>query len=125
MYKFKTLINGELYENNKELEIINPVDNSIAGTVPSLTKQDIDNAFISAKQAQKQWEETDLDRRIEILNKWKDLINENKEELAQIIMSEIAKSYKECLTEVIRSVEYIDQTFIEVKQLKTLIIDEI
>ncbi|MBY7704609.1 aldehyde dehydrogenase family protein [Vibrio harveyi] len=38
-------------------------------------------------------------------------------------MSEIAKSYKECLTEVIRSVEYIDQTFIEVKQLKTLIID--
>ncbi|MBY7704610.1 hypothetical protein JIY74_30910 [Vibrio harveyi] len=54
MYKFKTLINGELYENNKELEIINPVDNSIAGTVPSLTKQDIDNAFISAKQAQKQ-----------------------------------------------------------------------
>ncbi|EOA07358.1 Glyceraldehyde-3-phosphate dehydrogenase(NADP) [Mycoplasma yeatsii 13926] len=123
MYKFKSLINGELFENNKELEIINPVDNSIAGTVPSLSKQDIDNAFQSAKQAQKQWEETDLDKRIEILNKWKDLIDENKEELAQIIMSEIAKPYKECLTEVIRSIEYIDQTFIEVKQLKTLIID--
>ncbi|SYV95704.1 NADP-dependent glyceraldehyde-3-phosphate dehydrogenase, partial [Mycoplasma putrefaciens] len=39
------------------------------------------------------------------------------------MMSEIAKSYKDCLTEVIRSIEYIDQTFIEARNLKTLIID--
>ncbi|SYV95702.1 Uncharacterised protein, partial [Mycoplasma putrefaciens] len=55
MYKFKALINGKLYDNNKDLQITNPVDNSVAGVVPSLTKQEIDQAFLSAKQAQKNW----------------------------------------------------------------------
>nr|VZK65271.1 NADP-dependent glyceraldehyde-3-phosphate dehydrogenase [Mycoplasma feriruminatoris] len=123
MYKFKALLNGELFDNNKELEIINPVDFSTAGVVVSLSKQDINNAFLAAKTSQKAWENTDLEKRIEILDKWKKLIDKNKEELAQIIMSETAKPYKDCLTEVIRSVEYIDQTFYEVRNLKTLIID--
>ncbi|AGJ90881.1 NADP-dependent glyceraldehyde-3-phosphate dehydrogenase [Mycoplasma putrefaciens] len=123
MYKFKALINGKLYDNNKDLQITNPVDNSVAGVVPSLTKQEIDQAFLSAKQVQKNWENTDLEARIAIINKWKELIDQNKEQLANIMMSEIAKSYKDCLTEVIRSIEYIDQTFIEARNLKTLIID--
>ncbi|QVJ95108.1 NADP-dependent glyceraldehyde-3-phosphate dehydrogenase [Mycoplasma mycoides] len=123
MYKFKALLDGKLFDNNRILEIINPVDFSVAGQVVSLTKQDINDAFLAAKSSQKAWENTDLEKRISILDKWKQLIDQNKEELAQIIMSETAKPYKDCLTEVIRSVEYIDQTFYEVRNLKTLIID--
>ncbi|WP_026389112.1 NADP-dependent glyceraldehyde-3-phosphate dehydrogenase [[Acholeplasma] multilocale] len=123
MYKFNALINNEFIETKERLEIINPEGLEVAGSVSALSAQQIDDAFKAARSAQKQWAKTPLVKRISILNDWKNLILENKEELATIIMTEVGKSYKDALVEVIRTAEYMEYTFEEAKRLNPLAMD--
>lgn len=115
--KIPALINGKSYENNKWVAIINPTTNQIAGKVPALTKKEIDECYESANKAQKAWAVTPLLQRIKILNQWKELILENSNQLADLMVSEIAKGKKAALSEISRSIEYIDYTFEEVKRM--------
>lgn len=47
-----------------------------------------------------------------------------KEDLATTMMHEIAKAYKDCLTEVRRTAEYIDLTISEYNDLQVLTFDK-
>ncbi|PPE05441.1 NADP-dependent glyceraldehyde-3-phosphate dehydrogenase [Williamsoniiplasma lucivorax] len=120
MYKMQALINGQLIERKEVVEILNPTSLTIAGVVPALSAEDIKNAYQAAKNAQKSWEHLQLLERIKILNQWRDLIWKNKEELATIIMHEVAKAYKDALSEVERTIEYIDYTFQEAMRLEPM-----
>lgn len=55
---FKNLINGEWVgsKDNKVIEIYSPLDNSLIGTVPAMTKEDVDNVLSIAKEGQKKME---------------------------------------------------------------------
>lgn len=49
---FKVLINGELFESNEKMEIINPSTLTVAGTVPLISSQNfIDEVVSNAKSA--------------------------------------------------------------------------
>ncbi|AVP49783.1 NADP-dependent glyceraldehyde-3-phosphate dehydrogenase [Williamsoniiplasma luminosum] len=120
MYKMKILINGEMIQTDEVVEILNPATFEVAGVVPALKANDINNAYLAARNAQKNWENLQILERIKILNRWRDLILANKEELATIIMTEVAKAYKDALSEVERTVEYMDYTFQEAMRLEPL-----
>lgn len=112
------LINGKKIKKSEWVNIISPLDNkTIVGKVPALKSEDIDWAYTSAAKAQKQWENMGLNYRIKIIKKFRDLLFNNKEELANIISLEIAKATNDSLTEVIRSIEYIDYTIEEIIRL--------
>ncbi|AGR41483.1 NADP-dependent glyceraldehyde-3-phosphate dehydrogenase [Spiroplasma taiwanense] len=117
MRKYNALINNELIDNGQWLEIMNPTTLEIAGKVSALSAKDIDNAFKYARLSQEAWEAKHLLDRINILKKFKDLIVENKNEIAQIMTEEIAKSLKDSLNEVERTIEIIDYTFEEAKRI--------
>lgn len=111
------LIKGESYQNDKWVDILNPATNNIIGKVPSLSKEEINQCYQDAFISQKQWVNFSLVERIAILNKWKKLIVQHKERLADLMVLEIAKGRKAALTEIERSVDYIDYTFEEMKRI--------
>ncbi|AUB31894.1 NADP-dependent glyceraldehyde-3-phosphate dehydrogenase [Spiroplasma floricola] len=120
MRQYNALINNELIDNGQWLEIMNPATLNVAGKVTALTAEEINKAFSVARNSQQSWEEVLLLDRISILRKFRDLIDENKNEIAQIISEEIAKNLKESLSEVIRTIEIIDYTFEEAKRIEPL-----
>lgn len=113
----EALINGQSYQNEKWVAIISPTTNEVIGQVPALTKTEIDKAYDAAFMAQKFWAQMPLLERIDILNQWKELIEKHKEKLADLMVLEIAKSKKAAITEIERSIMYIDYTFEEIKRI--------
>lgn len=111
------LINGQSYQNDKWVDIMSPTTNEVIGQVPALSKEEINNAYQKAFEAQKAWAATPLPARIKILDQWKELINSNKEKIADLMVLEIAKGRKAAISEVDRSIQYIDYTFEEMKRI--------
>ena len=84
-------INGKwIKSHNKErIEVINPSNEEIIGSVPAGNKEDVDNAIKSAKEAFVSWSKSDIGDRIEILNALSASFKEREEELAQMITAEV------------------------------------
>lgn len=120
MRTHKAFINNEFIDNNEWLEIINPSSLKPAGRVTALKKEDINKAYLSARKAQKKWENLKLITRIEYVNKFKLELLKQKDIIAKIMSEEIAKSIKESKTEIERTAEIIDYTIEEVKRLNPL-----
>ena len=81
----KNLIGYEWKEasNGAKIEVVNPATSELIDTVPNCTDEDVDTAVKVAMIEQKKWEKVPLYKRAEILYKFSDLIEENKERLAR------------------------------------------
>ena len=117
MKNFNAYINGKYIKTETQLEILSPVDNSVTGTVSSLTKKDIDAAFESANTAYKTWKNEKPETRISYLEKFCEKLDEKKNELAEIMLSEIDKTISDSITEIDRTVEYIKETISTYKNI--------
>ncbi len=102
---------------DKYVDILNPTTNEILGQVPALSKEQVGQIYEFASQKQKQWGEQTISERAFFLNKWADLIEASKDELANSLVKEIAKNYNDALNEVVRTVEYIRYTVEEMYRL--------
>ncbi len=100
------------------IDILDPENNQPFARVPALSPSDVDYAFKSAHLATKQWAELSITQRAKYLNRWCELLLKHKEELAETLVTEIAKPYNDALTEVIRSCEYISYTVEEMYRLE-------
>lgn len=118
MNQTKTLINGQFINTKNSLEVYNPANNELLALVPNIDdQQQIENIFKEAHKAYLLFRNSTVDKRVDLLQKFANLIEINKEQLATIIMNEVAKSYKDSLVEVERSVEYIRATGIEYEKI--------
>jgi len=118
MWNFKGYINGEFISTDSVVEIINPLDNSVAGTVAAMNEKDIANAFNVAKEKFKEYRKTTNEERIKWLNQLCDLLEENKKELATIMHAEIAKTIEDSIVEIERTIVYVQDTIKAWKELK-------
>ncbi|WP_025651253.1 MULTISPECIES: NAD-dependent succinate-semialdehyde dehydrogenase [unclassified Psychrobacter] len=82
------------------IDVTNPFNGEVIGTVPSLTKQDVDEAVAYSHEAQVSWAEKTAKERAELLQKWADLIDENKEDLAILMTAEQGKPLTESRGEI-------------------------
>ena len=99
------------------IDINSPLDNSLLGRVPAMTKEDVDLVIKTAKEAQKKWNSITISKRAEILYKAADLLLENIDELAEVMMMEIAKDRKSCKSEISRTADFIKFTADTAKNL--------
>jgi glyceraldehyde-3-phosphate dehydrogenase (NADP+) len=109
---YKNYINGEwvINTNNDYIEIKSPIDDSIVGKVEAMTPKEIDKAVNSAKKAQKEWANTPINVRVDILNKVSDILLKNLQTIGNLLMLEVAKDFKSALSEVKRTAEFIKFT---------------
>jgi glyceraldehyde-3-phosphate dehydrogenase (NADP+) len=106
---FKNLINGEWVssKDNNFIEITSPLDNSLVGKVPAMTKEDVDYVIKVAKDAQREWSKVPMSERAEILYKAADILVANSDELIDIMIREIGKDRKSSKSEIFRTADFI------------------
>ena len=82
------------------IDVSNPFNGEIIGSVPSLTTDDVNDAVAASHEAQITWAAKTPKERAELLQKWADLIDANKEDLAIIMTAEQGKPLTESRGEV-------------------------
>lgn len=96
----ESFINGEWIKGKNTFEVINPANNEVVSNVANLTIEDVKKAINSASTAWISWKETTAQHRGNILMKWFNLINEHKDELAEIMTLESGKPLDESHREI-------------------------
>lgn len=102
LFRQQAYINGEWIDadSKKTFDVINPATNEVIGSVPLMGAAETQRAIDSANAAWPEWKAKTMAERSAILEKWHDLILENKEDLAAIMTSEQGKSLTESTGEV-------------------------
>lgn len=98
----KSLIGNKWKDSSdgKIIEVYNPATNELIDTVPSLTKEDVEEAIDYADAHQKEWEGKSVVERCEVLSKFASLVEQNKDELAMLLSKETGKPIKEAYNEI-------------------------
>ena len=95
----KMYINGKPTDasDGEVIAVINPATNEVIDTVPSATEKDVYAAVTYAVEGEKEWRKVPLHKRMEMMQKFIDLVMEekNRERIALIQCQEIGKPYKE------------------------------
>ena len=82
------------------IEVSNPATGQVIDTVPSATEADVNLAVAKAVAAQKLWNQVPVYQRGEILLKFVDLVEQNKEALARMLSNETGKPISEARGEI-------------------------
>jgi acyl-CoA reductase-like NAD-dependent aldehyde dehydrogenase len=96
------LIGGEWRQasSHREIQVVNPATEEVAGVVPSGDATDVDLAVATAKRAFADWAATDTEKRAEILARAAALIEERSKDLAATLTAEQGKPLLEARGEV-------------------------
>ncbi len=89
-------------------DIPNPATGEIIARVPISGKEDVDLAVAAAKEAFPDWASISVPNRARYLFKYLQLLEENREELAQILTKENGKSINDSRGEVQRGIEVVE-----------------
>lgn len=90
----KFYINSEWVDSSGDeiSEVLNPATEEVIGKVLQATNDDVDRAVKAAKDAFTDWNETPVQERIDLMEKFYTLLEDNKEKLADIIVQELGAS---------------------------------
>jgi aldehyde dehydrogenase (NAD+) len=107
MKQYVNYINGEWIASasGKFLPNTNPATGEVLAEVTQSTAEDVDRAVQAARQAQKAWRLVPAPERAEVLYKVGLLLKERKEQLAQILTSEMGKVIEEAKGEVQEAID--------------------
>lgn len=96
------LINGERVnsENKEIIEVVNPANNQVMASVPNGGKKEAKKAVDAAYIAFREWSVKTANERSQLLMKWYQLIDENKEELGRLMTQEQGKPLNEAIGEI-------------------------
>lgn len=87
-------------EDGSTIEVTNPFNGELLGSIPSLSQSQIEKAVADSEQAQISWAAKTAAERAVLLHKWADLIDENHEDLAVLMTAEQGKPLKESRGEI-------------------------
>jgi malonate-semialdehyde dehydrogenase (acetylating) / methylmalonate-semialdehyde dehydrogenase len=90
------------------LSVTNPASGEEIGRVPLSTSSDVDAAVQAARAAYPAWRATPAPQRARVLFRLKGLLEEHKEELAQLLTTEHGKVVAETRGEVQRGIENVE-----------------
>ena len=89
-------------------KVFNPATGEQQCEVVLATKKDLDNAVVTAKKAFETWSLKPSLQRARVMFKFKELIEENAEELTELIVSEHGKVYEDAKGSLTRGLEVVE-----------------
>jgi malonate-semialdehyde dehydrogenase (acetylating) / methylmalonate-semialdehyde dehydrogenase len=99
-------INGKFEPSNAaRMDVICPTDGSVISTLPMSGKAELDKAVQAAEAAFPAWAAKTLKERVQVFYKYRQLLEEHREELSTIVMEENGKTMGESVAEVDKSME--------------------
>ncbi|MDO5728330.1 MAG: CoA-acylating methylmalonate-semialdehyde dehydrogenase [Actinomycetaceae bacterium] len=110
METLKHWINGEYYEGQPlgTFDIDNPATGRVDKKLPLASQADLDYAVEVATEAQKKWREVSLAKRVEIMFTMRQLLLDNQDKMAKLIVEEHGKTYPDAIGEIQRGRETLD-----------------
>ncbi|MCH2550245.1 MAG: NADP-dependent succinate-semialdehyde dehydrogenase [Alphaproteobacteria bacterium] len=110
LFRQKCYLNGQWVDaDNKEtIDVTNPLDGSVIGTVPKFGAEETRRAVEFSEKAQKDWRCLTGKERAVILRKWHDLMFENQEDLAILMTTEQGKPLAESRGEIAYAASFIE-----------------
>ncbi len=102
LFRQHCLVGGQWVEasDGARLEVDNPATGAIIGTVPSLSRNDIEGAIAAAEQGFHQWRRLTAQARADHLLRWHQLILEHRDDIARLMTLEQGKPLAEAGGEV-------------------------
>ncbi|WP_413437748.1 CoA-acylating methylmalonate-semialdehyde dehydrogenase [Sulfuriferula sp. GW1] len=103
-------INGQRTESrsSRRAGVTNPATGAVIRQVPLASRDDVTNAIEAAKAAFPAWRETTPLRRSRILNKFRELLETHRAELAQLASEEHGKTLEDATGSVQRGIEVVE-----------------
>ena len=98
---YRNLIDGELIETAQTMDVVNPANEEVIGTVPACGQDELDRAVAAARRAFKTWSKTPIEERRAAIQKISGIIKENADELHRLLTAEQGKPHQQAMGEVI------------------------
>lgn len=116
---FKVLVGKEIRDDfNDSIQIFSPINNQIIGSIPRVkNKYQIDKICHEAKEAFAIYKNTSFESRKNKLLNFCELLNKNWDEISNLIVQEIAKSKRDAIKEIERTIDYIKLTIDEYEKM--------
>ncbi|MCM3615950.1 NAD-dependent succinate-semialdehyde dehydrogenase [Sutcliffiella horikoshii] len=93
-------INGEWVTTDEVIEVTNPATGEVIGTVPSISENQLEEVVQYANEAFQTWRNYTAYERADLMDKWFNLLEENKKLIAETLTKEQGKPFREALGEV-------------------------
>ncbi len=107
----KNLVDGEFVaaSSGETIDVFDPAHpDRLVGTVPSMSRSDLDAVFAAAEKGARVWRRTGTLERGNVLLKAAGLIRERREALTELIVTEMGKTRAEAAGEVTKTAEFFD-----------------
>ncbi len=102
----KNYIGGQLVDsNNRQMDVYSPLTGEKISTVVLSSATELDHAVQTAKKALPAWANLTVKERIQIFFKYRQLLEENRDELAALVSEENGKTIGEAYAEVDKGIE--------------------
>ena len=103
-------INGKMQPatSGRSGAVMNPATGEVIAEVGFASIADVDSAVAAAKKASVEWRSTPLSRRAEIMFRFRELVLQNRQQLAEIVSLENGKTIPDALGEVARGLENVE-----------------
>lgn len=105
--QYKNLVNGEWKLSDNDIKIYAPATGEELGSVPSMSQEDVDYVYETARAAQPAWRALSYVERAAYLHKAADILVRDAEKIGAVLSKEVAKGYKAAVSEVIRTAEIV------------------
>lgn len=98
--QYKNLIDGQMVEVAKWLDVVNPATEEVIGQVPDCGEADLDRAVAAARAAFPAWSARPIEDRRAALMQISGIIKENRDELMHLLTSEQGKPHFQAKGEI-------------------------
>ncbi|WP_371186753.1 CoA-acylating methylmalonate-semialdehyde dehydrogenase [Thalassotalea maritima] len=104
------IIGGEkvISQSDTWLDVLNPATQEVVAKVPMATMDEVNAAIANAKQAFADWRKTPLTKRMRIMMKFQQLLEQHTNEIATLITEEHGKTLPDAEGEVGRALEAVE-----------------
>lgn len=104
----KNFVAGKWTETPEQLEVFNPANDEVIGSVPNLSSAQVSAAIDAAAQGFSEWSKTKVETRSQVLRKWYELVLKHEDALAELITLEQGKVLADAKREVAYASGFLD-----------------
>ncbi len=111
------LIGGKKVPGTKRIEVHYPYTGEVVDTIPLATVEEVEQAITIAEKGKGLMKNLPIHKRVDILMRTAELLDRNKNEIANIIVHEAGKTIVDSKDEVVRTAELFRYTAEEAKRI--------
>ena len=110
MIRIKPYINGKFVESKTDryMPVYNPSLGEQIAETPCCTQEEVEAAIAAAKAAFPAWSNTPVQKRVEVLYKFRDLLVEHMDELTEMVCRENGKNWDEAKGDILKVKEPVE-----------------